>query len=103
VTDILRKLSAQFDTIFGRKPESQVANWPPHIRELVSKDVERIGRRIRTEFAEGLPHTLELELSAWLETRTVNDGRRVATALRHYGLNGLADEIRELIGTEEAK
>jgi hypothetical protein len=50
-----------------------------------------------------MAHTLELEVSAWLETRTAHDGRRVAMALRHYGLNGLADEICNLVGTKEAK
>jgi hypothetical protein len=51
-----------------------------------------------SEFAGAMPDTLNQELVAFAEWRTVRDARRVAKALRHYhGRPGLAAEVEELL------
>jgi hypothetical protein len=110
VNDIMQKLAASFASIFPAKAEpapepEAVADWtPPHLHALASQDVERLVRRIRGEWPASLPYTLNLELAAWAETKTAHDARRVERALRYcYGRVDLADEIQDLLGTEEAK
>jgi hypothetical protein len=45
--------------------------------------------------------TLQLELRAFVESRSAHDGRRLATALRHvYGRPGLAQEIENALSVD---
>jgi hypothetical protein len=63
---------------------------PDHLRQLPESVVGHLAAAVLSEFPV-LHFGLGLELRAFIETRTVHDGRRLANALRHYyGRPGLA-------------
>lgn len=70
---------------------------PDHLRQLPQEIVAELVAIIISEFPH-MPHTLSLELRAFVETRTIHDARRLANALRHYfGRPGLACEIEDAL------
>lgn len=73
---------------------------PAHLRQLPESVVGHLAAIVLSEFPV-LHFTLRLELRAFIETRTVHDGRRLANALRHYyGRPGLAQEVEDALDTD---
>jgi hypothetical protein len=104
MNDIMKNVTAQFDAIFGRKPAPEPEEdsaTPPHLRQLPEDEVERVVRIIRSEFAGVMPFTLRLEIEGFERDRTRWDAQRLANALRHhYGREGLAKEVEDLLSDE---
>ena len=70
---------------------------PPHLRQLPEFVVGHLAAIVMSEFPV-LHLGLQLELKAFVQTRTRHDAQRLANALRHvYGRPGLAQEIDDAL------
>jgi hypothetical protein len=70
---------------------------PDHQRQLPESIVGHLAAIVISEFPV-LHMTLQQELRAFVETRTIHDATRLANALRHYfGRPGLAAEIEDAL------